>query len=214
MEEIEVWKFLGFFVDFVLQKVLHLVVLPIMVPSSLDRFACMSLRLIQNIYSMFEFEHITFEARKGLPSSSTLSSRERMKAFFEIYSYLTARPKALWKFGKRGRRPERRRTRKVPLAKPPERGVVDASRRVTPMGHYRTICMFGRAWGCAGWLAAVAISPVDMAGTALTVLLRITTTVGCSFMCDTGITFTDLLRLRFCPFSVYIARNIKWVRSI
>lgn len=32
----------------------------------------------------------------------------------------------------------------------PERGVVDGSRRATPMDHYRTICMFGRAWGCAG----------------------------------------------------------------
>lgn len=150
--------------------------------------------------------------------SSILSSRERMKMFFEIYSYLTARPKVHGKSGKPGRRPRRRRTRKFPLAKPPERGLVDASRRATPMGHYRTICMLGRAWGCAGWLPQLPFPLVDINGSlerhSRFYYVLYTTTVGCSFMCDTGIIFTDLLRLRFCPFSVYIARNIKWVRSI
>lgn len=87
-----------------------------------------------------------------------------MKMFFEIYSYLTARPKVHGKFGKPGRRPRRRRTRKFPLAKPPERGLVDASRRATPMGHYRTICMLGRAWGCAGWLPQLPFPLVDING--------------------------------------------------
>lgn len=87
-----------------------------------------------------------------------------MKMFFEIYSYLTARPKVHGKFGKRGRRPSRRRTGKFPLAKPPESGLIDANRRATPMGHYRTIGMLGRAWGCAGWLPQSPFPLVDING--------------------------------------------------
>lgn len=68
----------------------------------------------------------------------------------------------------------------------PERGVVDGSRRATPMDHYRTIACLVELGGVLGSCRSRHFPLlIFMAGTAFKVLLRITTTVGCSFMCDT-----------------------------